>query len=354
MPHRSGENSAYTITFPLPCAAAAVSVPPVYPAGYGQPAAVNCPVRFSALPRSIVSFILPFSLAFALASNFSFSANRSLIVTLYFFNCPEKFSICGKPLFQHGEGFLFLSGVQWVNAVKGGFMALACLERETACLKIRVGICFRPVLLALPHAPSQDISPPYRRENRPATSSGCPVADNLLCAQAVVLCQRNKGQMQVGRFLIHVYHRRHDISRPTRPMRNLPPFGRTPVSPWGFPLEKLRAGGYQRIDNRVLSSLSGIRPARYGSDEVVMRPSGLTIWKLYLLRLVLMSGLLVYCSFCLRDGLPAALPGCPCASQTANCVLCHSAPFPIPFLSGVFYRENPAGIISDTIRMEWI
>ena len=42
--------SAYTITFPLPCAAAAVSVPLVYPAGYGQPAAVNCPVRFSALP----------------------------------------------------------------------------------------------------------------------------------------------------------------------------------------------------------------------------------------------------------------------------------------------------------------
>ena len=38
-----------SITVPL-CAAAAVSVPPVYPAGYGQPAAVNCPVRFSALP----------------------------------------------------------------------------------------------------------------------------------------------------------------------------------------------------------------------------------------------------------------------------------------------------------------
>jgi hypothetical protein len=34
--------------------------------------------------------------------------------------------------------------------------------------------------------------------------------------------------------------------------------------------------------------------------------------------------------------------------------LCHSAPFPIPFLSGVFHRENPAGIISDTIGMEWI
>ena len=38
-----------SITVPL-CAAAAVSVPPVYPAGYGQPAAVNRPVHFSALP----------------------------------------------------------------------------------------------------------------------------------------------------------------------------------------------------------------------------------------------------------------------------------------------------------------
>ena len=37
-----------------------------------------------------------------------------------------------------------------------------------------------------------------------------------------------------------------------------------------------------------------------------------------------------------------------------NCVLCHSAPFPIPFPSGVFHRENPARIISDTIGMEWI
>ena len=38
-----------------------------------------------------------------------------------------------------------------------------------------------------------------------------PVADDLFGAQAVVLCQRHKGQMQVGRFLVHVYHRRHDI-----------------------------------------------------------------------------------------------------------------------------------------------
>ena len=50
MPHRGGVKFClYSITFPL-CAAVAASTPPALPAGYGQPAAVNCPVRFSALP----------------------------------------------------------------------------------------------------------------------------------------------------------------------------------------------------------------------------------------------------------------------------------------------------------------
>ena len=44
------DSGTYKITFPFHAAASAASVPPVYPAGYGQPAAVNCPVRFSALP----------------------------------------------------------------------------------------------------------------------------------------------------------------------------------------------------------------------------------------------------------------------------------------------------------------
>jgi hypothetical protein len=40
--------------------------------------------------------------------------------------------------------------------------------------------------------------------------------------------------------------------------------------------------------------------------------------------------------------------------KTQNCVLCHSAPFPIPFLSGVFHRENPAENSSDRIGMDRI
>ena len=37
-----------------------------------------------------------------------------------------------------------------------------------------------------------------------------------------------------------------------------------------------------------------------------------------------------------------------------NCVLCHSAPFPIPFLSGTLPQETPAGDSSDRIGMELI
>ncbi len=47
---KAAKISAYIYHLSFTVCAAAVSVPPVYPAGYGQPAAVNCPVRFSALP----------------------------------------------------------------------------------------------------------------------------------------------------------------------------------------------------------------------------------------------------------------------------------------------------------------
>ena len=41
---------------------------------------------------------------------------------LVFFQLPGEIPHLWEPLFQHGEGFLFfLSGVQRVNAVKGGF-----------------------------------------------------------------------------------------------------------------------------------------------------------------------------------------------------------------------------------------
>ena len=88
----------------------------------------------------------------------------------------------------------------------------------------------------------------------------CPVANNLFSAQAVVLCQRNKGQMQVGRFLVHVYHRRHDIF-PSYPANEevRRPLEKRLYLLWGFPLEKLRAGSYQRID-KPCAVLAGSAP----------------------------------------------------------------------------------------------
>ena len=55
--------------------------------------------------------------------------------------------------------------------------------------------------------------------------------------------------MQVGRFLVHVYHRRHDIF-PAYPVGEevRRPLEKRLYLFCGFPLEKLRAGCYQRID----------------------------------------------------------------------------------------------------------
>ena len=53
--------------------------------------------------------------------------------------------------------------------------------------------------------------------------------------------------MQVGCFLVHVYHRRHDIF-PAYPANEevRRPLEERLYLLWGFPLEKLRAGSYQR------------------------------------------------------------------------------------------------------------
>ncbi|SJP35297.1 Uncharacterised protein [Clostridioides difficile] len=185
----------------------------------------------------------------------------------------------------------------------------------------------------------------------------CPVANNLFSAQAVVLCQRNKGQMQVGRFLVHVYHRRHDIF-PSYPANEeiCRPLEERLYLFWGFPLEELRAGGYQRIDKpcavfpRPASSLLDtalnevvIASLRLDDMEVVFTPACVNVG---------VAGVLFFLSFVMGFQRPCRVALVLLKPQ--NCVLCHSAPFPIPFLSGVFHRENPAGIISDTIGMEWI
>ena len=170
---------------------------------------------------------------------------------LVLFELPGEVLHLREPLFQHGEGFLFfLSGVQRVNAVQRGFNG-SCLFGEIDRLLEQTGGDMLPACLAgtfptlqvgifLHHIGVKIVLPLCQIR---------PVADNLLSAQAIVFCQRNKGQMQVRRFLVHVYHRRHDIftAYPVYEKVRCPLEKRLYLL-WGFPLEKLRAGGDERID----------------------------------------------------------------------------------------------------------
>ena len=163
--------------------------------------------------------------------------------------------------------------------------------------------------------------------------------------------------MQVGCFLVHVYHRRHDIflGYPSNEEVRRPPEERLYLL-WGFPLEKLRAGGYQRIDEpravfpRPASGLLDtalnevvIASLRLDDMEVVFTPAGVNVG---------IAGVLFFLSFVMGFQRPCRVALVLLKPQ--NCVLCHSAPFPIPFLSGVFHRENPAKNISDRIGMDRI
>ena len=98
--------------------------------------------------------------------------------------------------------------------------------------------------------------------------------------------------MQVGRFLVHVYHRRHDIF-PSYPANEeiCRPLEERLYLFWGFPLEELRAGGYQRIDKAcaiLAGAASGLCQCR-------------DCWRTV--------------PFAVRDGLPAVLPDCLCVFQ---------------------------------------
>ncbi len=118
-----------------------------------------------------------------------------------------------------------------------------------------------------------------------------PVAYDFFGAQAVVFRQRNKGQMQVGRFLVHVYYRRHDIF-PAYPVNEevRRSFEKRLYFLRGFLLEKLRAGGYQRIDkactvfprsaprlfNAALNEMV-VAPLRLDDMEIVLAPAGVNV-----------------------------------------------------------------------------
>mgnify|MGYP004715327427 CR=1 FL=1 len=174
-----------------------------------------------------------------------------------------------------------------------------------------------------------------------------PVADNFFGAQAVVLCQRHKDQVQMGRFFIHVYHSRNDVL-PAHPVneevRRPLEVGRYLL--WGLALEKLRAGGNQRIHkpgavpagataslfNTVLYKV--VVPAlRINNVKIVLAPAGVNVG---------IAGVLFLLPFVM--GFQRSCRISLVLFKSQNCVLCHETPFPIPFLSGTFHRKIPQKI----------
>ena len=124
----------------------------------------------------------------------------------------------------------------------------------------------------------------------------------------------------------------------------------------GLLLEKLRAGGNQRIDkpgavltgaaaslfNAVLDKV--VVPAlRLDDMEVVFAPAGVNVG---------IAGVLFLLPFVM--GFQRSCRIALVFFKSQNCVLCHETPFPIPFLSGTFPQENPAENISDRIGMDKI
>ena len=149
------------------------------------------------------------------------------------------------------QGFLLLfPGIQRADAVQRRFngpclfgeidrllekpcgdMFAACLAGALPTLQVRILLHHIGVKIVLP----------FRK--------ACPVAQNLFGAQAIVFRQRNESQVEVGRFLVHVNHRRHDIFTAYPLDKKISrPLEKGLYLLWGLALEKLRAGGYQRID----------------------------------------------------------------------------------------------------------
>ena len=152
-----------------------------------------------------------------------------------------------------------------------------------------------------------------------------PVADNFFGAQAVVLCQRHKDQVQMGRFFIHVYHSRNDVL-PAHPVneevRRPLEVGRYLL--WGLALEKLRAGGNQRVHKPgtvLAGAASGLLNAalnevvvaalRLDDVEVVLAPAGVN---------VRVAGVLLLFPFMVGFQRPRRVALVLLKSQ--NCVLC--------------------------------
>ncbi len=161
--------------------------------------------------------------------------------------------------------------------------------------------------------------------------------------------------MQVGRFLVHVYHSRHDIVLPYPVNEEISrPLEKRLYLLWGFLLEKLRAGGDQRVHkpgavltgaaarlfNAVLDKV--VVPAlRLDDMEVVFAPAGVNVG---------IAGVLFLLPFVM--GFQRSCRIALVFFKSQNCVLCHKLLSPFLSLPGLFHRKIPQKI--SRIGREWI
>ena len=216
-------------------------------------------------------------------------------------------------------------------------MLPACLAGTFPTLQVRIFLHHIGVKIVLPFCEVGSV--PY----------------NLLCTQAVVLCQRDKDQMQVGCFLVHVYHCRHDIFPAHPPDEKIRrPLEKRLYLLWRLLLEKLRTGGNERIYkpgavfpctatglfDTVLNKM--IVPAfRLDDMEVVFAPAGVNVG---------IAGVLFFLSFVMGFQRPCRVALVFLKPQ--DCVLCHSAPFPVPFFSSGF-STGKIPLKLSLIGLEW-
>ena len=89
-----------------------------------------------------------------------------------------------------------------------------------------------------------------------------PVAEDFLCRQPSVLCDRREAQVQMGRFLVHVYHGGEDVALADLPLHKGNRLAEKGFDLRFFPaLEELRAGGDKGVHKHgaVLACLAARR-----------------------------------------------------------------------------------------------
>jgi len=151
-----------------------------------------------------------------------------------------------------------------------------------------------------------------------------------------------------------VYHRRHDIL-PAHPVNEevRRPLEKGLYLLWGLALEKLRAGGYQRIHkpgavlacpaprlfNAALNEM--VVSALWLDDvEIVLAPAGVNVG---------IAGVLVFLSFVV--GLQRSCRVALMLFKSQNCVLCHKLLSPFLSYPGLFHRKIPPEL--SLIGLEW-